>query len=92
MDTIIITALTCNETVECRVTKLSKKPAIINRGIHPATSVNPLLVPRLNDSTRLYVFGNMILLPKQKPAAPATMIDDISSTPCIQTVSSDTSK
>lgn len=44
----------------------------------------PSLEPIMKDCLLEYVPGNRILLPKTNPAAPAIMIAEISSVPCIQ--------
>ena len=72
-----------------RVMELSINPAIMNMGIVPTTIFTPLLAPLLNDSSLEYVPGKSHPLPKASPAAPATIIDQISSVPCSHMASMD---
>ena len=74
---------------EYLVTNPSKKAATINIGINPIIIFIPSFAPRFREYNRLCVPGNRMLLPRTKPAAPAMMIEDISSVPCIQTTSTD---
>jgi len=65
----------------CRVTKPSKKPAIIKNGMVLIIIFNPSFILLLKDSNREYVLGNNNPLPKTKPAQPAITITDISMVP-----------
>lgn len=56
----------------------------MNTGTVPITIFKPRFAPLLKDSSREYVPGNNQPLPKANPAAPATMIAQISSVPCSQ--------
>lgn len=72
-----------------RVMNDSRKPAEINTGIRLISIFNPSFAPIINDSFLEYVPGSMIELPTTNPAAPAIIIADISSVPCIQITSMD---
>lgn len=65
----------------CRVTKPSKKPAIIKKGIVLITIFKPALIPFTKDVSLVNVFGNKIPCPTTKPAQPAMMITEISIVP-----------
>ena len=65
----------------CLVTNDSRKPAVINIGIRLTIIFKPSFEPILKDCKREYVPGKSILLPRTNPAAPAIMIDEISSVP-----------
>ena len=75
-----------------RVTKDSRIPAAIKIGISPITIFNPFFAPCLNESRRVNVPGNMILLAITRPAAPARTIADISRVPWIQIVRNESRK
>jgi len=75
--------------VEYLVINPSRKAAAINTGTNPIISFIPSRAPRFSESILLCVFGNSKLLPRIKPAAPAIMIAEISSVPCIHTTSTD---
>ena len=68
----------------CRVMYDSKKPAMINIGTVPSTILTPLVALLLKETNREYVFGKSHPFPIVIPAAPATMIAEISSVPCVQ--------
>ncbi len=63
------------------VTKDSRSPATINKGINPIIILTPSFAEIRKDCLREYVFGNKMLLPRTNPAAPAIIMDDISKVP-----------
>ena len=63
------------------VTKDSRNPAAINKGINPIIILMPSFAAIRKDCLREYVFGNKILLPRINPAAPAIIMDEISKVP-----------
>src|SRR5450631_479098 len=75
--------------VAYRVTNPSRKAAMINTGTSPIIIFIPSFAPRLREGILLKVPGNRRLLPKTRPAAPAIIMEDISSVPCIQITSTD---
>jgi len=71
------------------VTKPSRKPAMIKNGTVLITIFKPSLIPMVKDFNLVNVPGNNMLLPTTKPAAPATIITEISMVPCIHIVLAD---
>ena len=65
----------------CLVTNDSRKPAVMKIGIRLTIIFNPSFDPIIKDCRREYVPGKRMLLPSTKPAAPAIIIDEISSVP-----------
>ena len=65
----------------CRVTKPSKKPAIIKIGVVPINIFIPLRAFICKDCVRVNVLGNNNPFPNTIPAHPAITIAEISSAP-----------
>src|SRR2546430_13051656 len=74
---------------EYRVTNPSRKAAVNRIGTIPIITFKPSLPPCISECSRLCVPGNRMLLPMINPAAPDSMMDEISSVPCIHITSTE---
>ena len=88
-DESIIVKLSHMGILVYRVTKLSKKPAMMKIGTRPTAIFTPCLAPLTNETALEYVPGNRKLLPSVSPAQPAITMADISSVPWIQITKTD---
>ena len=85
----MIPACTMSGHSVCLVTNDSNKPATINSGMVEPMIISARIAAICKASDRLIVLGKNKLLPNIIPAAPATIIDDISIVPWIQMVKKD---